>query len=271
MVGGAYDAQMVYEGDPLPPAQAATAQTRQAVHVRCLGWDNLELPLHVLSPAVVETLNQMGVPYETTAWVAAAAPSAFGSLGYSFVALPQQPDVVSTTFDVNGKPQDQERLQVTVTIFAAEPSSTTRHHVNIRRTEGEHWRFQAFYTTFRREFCRRCGFDDEQALSRCSPLRTRDTPVPCDAAPADGWLTNTVGALPPQLPSMPEDPMATGAYNFGRMQLQEIPTSPYGPLSGPGSPSTASPSSFVRRGKKGAFPSLMSAANQRVKANSTSW
>lgn len=66
-----------------PPRVATPRPSPRNGHVRCLGWENLELPFDLLSTAAVATLEALGLPYTVESWV--------GPLGASFSVRPPPP------------------------------------------------------------------------------------------------------------------------------------------------------------------------------------
>ena len=200
--------------------------------MRCLGWENLELPFDLLSTAAVATLDALGLPYTVESWV--------GPLGASFsvrppppleMALPPIPkpcdpalpadDYVSPALANTPSPlapsglslhgmTQRPPLRVSLQIFSADPAPAPapapasasaptsasasapagpdRHHVDIRRQQGEHWHFQPFYAAFRLEFSKRLGMADYSQLSMHSPMqKKRELPAAC--TPAAGFLS----------------------------------------------------------------------------------
>merc|ERR1719258_410759 len=115
-------------GWPASPASGG------GLRVRCLGWEHLEQPYHTLYAAVTSTLGCLSVPYDMAE-------------DGVFVAQPPQP-----TDDGEAPPSLE--LRVTIHISAAD-GAPGKHHVSLRRTQGGHWRFRAFYTAFRSEFAPR--------------------------------------------------------------------------------------------------------------------
>jgi len=132
-----------------------------------------------------------------------------GSLGASFsvrppppveMALPPLPkpcapalpadDYVTPALALHGMPQ-RPPLRVSLQIFSADPAPAPasapasasvsasapagpdRHHVDIRRQQGEHWHFQPFYAAFRLEFSKRLGMADYTQLSMHSPVQKK--------------------------------------------------------------------------------------------------
>ena len=168
-----------------------------AGHVKALGWQKLECPLHAIQQAITSALLHLGMPFVSTVVA--------GVEDCSFVVLPPQPpraaptteEVVWQCFD-DDPMKDGDMLQmappspdlrVSILIFVASPSPEAqekqKHDVRIRRTQGGQWRFQAFYAAFRKEFASRLGMPDERQLSLHSPLqhkRMAEQPAPCN-----GW------------------------------------------------------------------------------------
>ena len=200
-----------------PPARVATPRpSPRNGHVRCLGWENLEVPFDLLSSAAVATLDTLGLPYTVESWV--------GPFGAAFsvrppppleMALPPMPELRSPAvpdlpsfagmasplaplaLSLHGTPRPP--LRVSLQIFSAEPAPAPasasassappdRHHVDVRRQQGEHWHFQPFYAAFRLEFSKRLGMADYSQLSMHSPMqKKREVPAAC--APAAGFLS----------------------------------------------------------------------------------
>jgi len=154
-----------------------------AGHVKALGWQKLECPLHAIQQAITSALLHLGMPFVSTVVA--------GVEDCSFVVLPPQPsraaptteEVVWQCFD-DDPMKDGDMLQmappspdlrVSILIFVASPSpegqEKQKHDVRIRRTQGGQWRFQAFYAAFRKEFASRLGMPDERQLSLHSPLQ----------------------------------------------------------------------------------------------------
>ena len=86
----------------------------------------------------------------------------------------------------------QSPLRIMIQIQSAETENAGKHHINVRRTSGGHWRFKAFYTAFRREMSAQLGLPNEQSLSAFSPmLRKRELEPNACAAVATGWSRDT--------------------------------------------------------------------------------
>ena len=119
--------RMVDISGPLPSLLAIPARSK-GHFVRCLGWDNLCLPLSAVSGAITSSLAVLEVPYEVVA-------ARSDGLGYAFVVDARQPAAGS--------------LCVSIIVHAAEHGCTSRHHVSLRRIMGECWQLQAFYAAFR--------------------------------------------------------------------------------------------------------------------------
>ena len=170
--------------------------------VRCLGWQNLEFTAESLSAAVVSTLVALSMPYTVV--------ESAGQLGMTFVVYPIEPDareLMPMTDDLMPSAElisERLGLRVSIHIFAADAENAGKHNVNLRRTTGNHWRFQAVYTAFRREFSSQIGLPDEAALSLYSPMQPRRD-IAENSAPAAGWNCGTFGRglqvseKPPQL------------------------------------------------------------------------
>ena len=116
-----------WKDSPLTSAAARlrlSPMPRPSTHVRCLGWDNLQKSFECLSSAVVESFKSLKVNYSATGMV--------GVHGWSFCA---QPEYTAGTHDEMGLPLPSKGLIVSVWVFAAEEGCTTKHHVNLRRTQ----------------------------------------------------------------------------------------------------------------------------------------
>ena len=172
--------------------------------VRCLGWENLERNFDDLSHAVAHTITVLDAPAEIIAQMA--------QLPSGWVVHPHQPPdsvslrpVVETgSADVDMTPASSSEedlapgkmpplilppspdLRVAIQIFAAEAENVGKFHVRLRRTQGSHWRFQAFYAEFRKAFSENLGLSDERQLSFYSPMQTKRTLEQANAA-APGW------------------------------------------------------------------------------------
>ena len=161
--------------------------------VRCLGWQNLEFTAESLSAAVVSTLVALSMPYTVV--------ESAGQLGMTFVVYPIEPDareLMPMTDDLMPSAElisERLGLRVSIHIFAADAENAGKHNVNLRRTTGNHWRFQAVYTAFRREFSSQIGLPDEAALSLYSPMQPRRD-IAENSAPAAGWTCGTFSRLP---------------------------------------------------------------------------
>lgn len=182
--------------------------------VRCLGWENLERSLEELSGAISHTLARLGVPHQVAALVrslpcsfVATPPQPYGTLPLEVEAQPavgrQQPDAQAMAIDgppdaqamaVDGWMPQSPDLCVCIQVFAAEAENAGRHHVRVRRTQGGHWRFQAFYASFRREFSAQLGLADEKQLSFYSPMQPRRQLDVASMAPAAGFASRDVFA-----------------------------------------------------------------------------
>lgn len=170
--------------------------------VRCLGWQNLEFTTESLSAAVVSTLVALSMPYTVV--------ETMGQLVVTFVVYPVEPDaceLMPMTDDLMASAElisERSGLRVSIHIFAADADNAGKHNVNLRRTTGNPWHFQAFYTAFRREFSSQIGLPDEAALSLYSPMQPRRD-IAESSAPAAGWNCGTFGrglqgsGKPPQL------------------------------------------------------------------------
>ena len=110
--------------------------------VRCLGWDNLCLPLSAVSTAITRSLAALEAPYEVVAQS--------DGLGFAFVVDGLQLAHAS-------------RLCVSITVHAAEHGCTSRHHVGLRRIMGECWQLKTFYAAFRKAFSANLGFANAAA------------------------------------------------------------------------------------------------------------
>ena len=156
--------RMVDISGPLPSLLAIPARSK-GHFVRCLGWDNLCLPLSAVSGAITSSLAVLEVPYEVVA-------ARSDGLGYAFVVDARQPAAGS--------------LCVSIIVHAAEHGCTSRHHVSLRRIMGECWQLQAFYAAFRKTLSANLGFADAAALADYSPLQERH---PFDAARTAGCMS----------------------------------------------------------------------------------
>jgi len=160
--------------------------------VRCLGWHDLEYPFELLCSGVVATLAKLDVPHtqETQAAVCSIAYIATPLTPTSSEwAAPLAPATIDMEVDYPMSMPTQilpsSPLRVSIHILQANAEDSRRHHVDIRRTAGGYWSFQAFYTAFRKEFSSQIGMPDENALSAFSPMQTkREVNV---TAAADGW------------------------------------------------------------------------------------
>ena len=145
-----------------------------APYIRCLGWENLDTPFEKLSSSVVATLNVMSVPF-SSAETMTQGPSVF-------VAQPPQPEVC----EAGGG-----ELRVTIQVVPSE-QQPGKSSVMLRRTQGGHWRFRAFYTAFRLEFAGRVGMPNVKQLSAYSPMLPKRVAPPLQALSAAGcagWQT----------------------------------------------------------------------------------
>jgi hypothetical protein len=169
--------------------------------VRCLGWENLRMPLDILSSAVAQTLTMLDVPYSITMRITDHATA--------FIAQPQQPmqqppslstsladiSLGGTCSRLDGEPPlpPSPFLRVALQIFKAEAPDS--FHVRIRRLQGGHWRFLAFYQAFRSIYAQRLGLPDERQLSVHSPMQPKRD---AESAPVLGWGRNPM--QPTQFP-----------------------------------------------------------------------
>lgn len=147
--------------------------------VRTLGWENLPFSSAIVSSAVVATLDRLCVPY--------TAQTKIEDTVVSFILEPVQPlssasAVCEETLALSPPPSP---LRISIQIFAAESENAGKHHVRVRRTQGSHWRFQAFYTEFRRAFSAQLGLADEKVLSTFSPMLPKR--VVENSPPTVGW------------------------------------------------------------------------------------
>lgn len=170
--------------------------------MRSLGWDYLEQPFSVLSAAVTSSLATLSVPYTTTSW--AGPPGS--QLGHAWDITPQQPGVQP----LGANAADALGLRVSINIFAADCSS--KHHLGVRRLQGEHWRFQLFYQSFRHEFSARIGMADATQLAAYSPMiRSRKEPA-ASLQPLPAWEQTTRDSPLPSPQLQPHSPAATPHY-----------------------------------------------------------
>ena len=183
--------------------------------VRCLGWQNLEFTAESLSAAVVSTLVALSMPYTVV--------ESAGQLGMTFVVYPIEPDareLMPMTDDLMPSAElisERLGLRVSIHIFAADAENAGKHNVNLRRTTGNHWRFQAVYTAFRREFSSQIGLPDEAALSLYSPMQPRRD-IAENSAPAAGW---TCGTFSRGLPGSEKPPQLVG-YELRRSGVTDF-------------------------------------------------
>ena len=166
--------------------------------VRCLGWENLDRPLEHVSKAITFSLRAMGVPFDTVA-TTRELPSAF-------VATPAQPcsEPLQFPMDMDDDVRDDlmmpasPALRVCIHIVEAEAVSqenVDKHHVRLRRTQGSHWRLQAFYKSFRSHMCQQLGLPDEKTLSLYSPMTPKRSLDVANLQPLSAWSKE---ALEPQ-------------------------------------------------------------------------
>ena len=184
--------------------------------VRCLGWQNMELPIELLSTAVEATLRTISVPFS----IRSSKECQWSNM--LFVAWPVQPasidaahlaevpvgislPAVSDTDVSDTRREETERerhtrggetmkydtmppppLRVVIQIIAADAENAGKHHVNVRCTQGDHWGFRTFYSAFRREFSLQLGLPSER-LSMYSPMTPKRELEPNRKRPAAGW------------------------------------------------------------------------------------
>ena len=249
---------------PPPPRVATPRPSPRNGHVRCLGWENLEVPFDLLSSAAVATLDTLGLPYTVESWV--------GPFGAAFsvrppppleMALPPMPELRSPalpaaasdapSFADMASPlaplalslhgmSPRPPLRVSLQIFSAEPAHASasasasarpdRHHVDVRRQQGEHWHFQPFYAAFRLEFSKRLGMADYTQLSMHSPMqKKREVPAAC--APAAGFLSRGQPSASPL--SSPAGSPWTAASPLAQRSPGGTPGSSRGATGGAGS------------------------------------
>ena len=140
--------------------------------VRCLGWEDLDTPFHLLHTSVSATLEALGVPFTRPE---AALPPPGPAV---FVAQPHQP--------LLDDHDDCAELRVTIQVLPSE-QQPGKNSVTLRRTQGGHWRFRAFYAAFRLEFAKRIGMPSVTQLSAYSPMLPKRAAPPAAPLPCVGW------------------------------------------------------------------------------------
>ena len=160
--------------------------------VRSLGWENLDSSFEQVSAVVCNALAVLGLPHSVTRHIDRVA--------CEFIIEPIAPlwqpfEGTSCAETVPLEPlrsvesDSPDALRIRVQIFAAEEANCGKHHLRIRRLQGSHWRYQAFYCAFRSEFSRGLGLPDERMLAAFSPLamaRTCAAPAMAGAALCNG-------------------------------------------------------------------------------------
>ena len=183
--------------------------------VRCLGWENMELPLEDLAYSIARTLDDLAVPFS----VGVHVDQCGNQVPAMFTASPEQPpSSVLAVLPPEWHEQAADaplasledrsgiyspRLNVSIGIFKADLENEGQFHVRVRRMQGGHWRFQAFYKTFRQRLSVQLGLMDEKALSVFSPMGRKRKLVSSQPA----WPAMPTGAsrvpLSPRQESLP--------------------------------------------------------------------
>lgn len=267
--------------------QSPSASSR----VRCLGWENLDFTHLHLSTAIVQTLNEMSVPHETltvvgetpSSWVChprqpdSALPDVSPAHLDELPPLPLQAASIASDYATPPPPpppaarhwddEIEERsmlswplspdLRVAIQIFAAGAENAGKHHIRLRRTQGGHWRFHAFYAEFRRALCSKLGLSDERQLSLYSPMQPKRDIDHANTTPAAGWQREPTAFCSP-LASPPPPPSHSPGVGVGVSSVASLHSLVRGtsllsmgggPASGTASPRHGSPT-LMRRAAK---------------------
>ena len=139
---------------------------QQPPKVRTLGWDSLAIDYTFLCKAVAASLDALNVPHSQV--------SLEQGLGCAIVAQPPSDNTVTP-----------EELSITIHVSSADQEGKCT--VSIRRTRGSAFRFNAFYTAFRKEFAGRIGMGCPTQLSQYSPMIRGRARAPPSSTPAMGW------------------------------------------------------------------------------------
>jgi len=139
---------------------------------RCLGWQNLTMSHDTIVSAVVSALQSLNVPFDRDMLCHDG----------SIALILRPPETASSSSEES---MHCSPLRITVHIFAADAENAGKQHVNVRRTQGSHWKFTAFYTAFRKEFSKELSLPDVTALSMFSPMQQKRGLE--NIGPAAGW------------------------------------------------------------------------------------